>query len=807
MTNGRKTIGVMIGNANSPHTIETIHGICEAAKELDVNVIIFVGMHSSYFFREYFQKENQEDYDYQSMCVFDYRRLCDCDAMIVAYGTLSVFLNEKELKELQKSISEIPTVFLESKIETKSSRYLIADNYTGIRQIMDHLTQFHGYRNIVYLSGPVGNVDADERRRGYVDSMAEAGLEISETSIEYGDFSERVENQVNRLLDNNPDVEALVCANDVMAITAYEVIARRAKLFELAAGTGDEAGIKRYKKHIIGDSSSMGIAVTGYDNTSDAGNIEPPLTTVAQSPYSYGYMAVKSAIRLIDNPESAESITAMPKVVTRQSCGCRAGLHLEFPEMNERYRVSPELYASTAAEIYTNGLLPVEINEALSNKVYDIIYEIILKHVKRYLGISGEAFSSDEILEDTKKFLSSDVSRYIPRMTFVSAFNDYMMGILKNAKEGPMKDILIDAEAKISDYVYSKLFAESRDALAVYRHRTWFMPLISRDMANNLSSPEKMYYEAMSKLNVLGLGDSYLFILRETKKHRRNEKWTCPEELILVADTEGGEAHSYDLSSAPVVSSDRLLNELIFSDDGCANASVLNLYSGEVLYGVLVAKAEPEDVLSVYYAAVQISTALKYCETANAQQRAQSELQKIIREVEDKNEILRSLSEYDQLTGCYNRRGFLEKGLSMVKDNIGKKACMIYADLDHLKEINDRYGHSEGDFAIENVAKNIRMALPESAIIGRLGGDEFTAMFIMTDEMDADEFAANISNMSVRFNAISAKPFYVECSVGCSTFTCEMDTSLEDVMAKADNVLYDAKRRRRQSIVKKIMIL
>ena len=801
------TIGVMIGNANSPHTIDTINGIREAAAMAGVNVINFIGVHSSYFCAEYFEKESQEDYDYQSTCVFSYNKLCKLDALIVSYGSMTVFMSEKELNEFKRRIVGIPTVFLENNVEDTNVRYLTEDNYSGMKQIMNHMIKAHGYEHILYLSGPKGNLDSDERLRAYKDSMIEAGLRCDKLMIETGDFSENVKEQVDRLLDMNPNAEALVCANDVMAIAAYGVIRDRAKKYNEAVKAGDKENIERYKKHEVGGASENSIAISGYDNIGDSGNVDPPLTTVFQSPYSQGFKAVKTVLSLMENESAAESVTAAPKLVCRQSCGCRRNKQTEFPVLDDRFKVYPEQYAATAAQIYTNSVLPIELNDAVSDEVYNGIYNIILKNLKNYIGISGKKLSSDELLEDAKKFVNGNASRYIPRMTFVTAFNDFMLNILKNAKQPEERDILIDAESKISDYLYSKLYGETRDELMMFRHRTWFMPLISRDMVGNLDSLKEMYYDAMVKLRVLELGDVYLFVTDETIVHRKNERWDCPKELKLVAYTENGKVTAYDPKEAPVVSENDVINNYIKGSDGAYNASLLNLYSGENQYGVIVAKLAPEDALSLYCASVQISTALKYCETARAQKMAQKELKLIIKEVEDKNEILRSLSEYDQLTGCFNRRGFLEKGIELIRANSGSEACVVFADLDHLKEINDKYGHSEGDFAIGSIAKNMRAALPKDAIIARLGGDEFVALFLMKEGMDADLLVKNISNTSVSFNAISAKPFYVECSVGYKTFECNEEVSLEDVMEMADEFLYEAKARRRKSIVRRVTII
>ena len=94
----RYTIGVMIGNANSPHTMDLMQGIFHAAQSMDVNVILFLGIHSSYYYKSYFGEDVEDDYDYQFNAAYDYQAFADADALIIAYGSLCIFLDEKESK-------------------------------------------------------------------------------------------------------------------------------------------------------------------------------------------------------------------------------------------------------------------------------------------------------------------------------------------------------------------------------------------------------------------------------------------------------------------------------------------------------------------------------------------------------------------------------------------------------------------------------------------------------------------------------------------------------------------------------------
>lgn len=127
---------------------------------------------------------------------------------------------------------------------------------------------------------------------------------------------------------------------------------------------------------------------------------------------------------------------------------------------------------------------------------------------------------------------------------------------------------------------------------------------------------------------------------------------------------------------------------------------------------------------------------------------------------------------------------------------------MLFADLDHLKEINDSFGHAAGDFAITSAADYLRECMPEGAVIARIGGDEYVSLFVPEKECFYDDIILQIKEYAKYFNEKSKQPFYVELSVGVYEFICGEDTDLSEVFKKSDAVLYQQKKNRRKSIKK-----
>lgn len=129
--------------------------------------------------------------------------------MIIAYGSLCIFLDEKERKTFLDKYKDKPCVLAEERDHSGKATSIIADNYHGMYAVAEHLVRDHGYRRFTYLAGPHGNTDANERRQAVFDVMNAYKVSFDESRIAYGDFSSCVQQQVNQLLDENADKRAI----------------------------------------------------------------------------------------------------------------------------------------------------------------------------------------------------------------------------------------------------------------------------------------------------------------------------------------------------------------------------------------------------------------------------------------------------------------------------------------------------------------------------------------------------------------------------------------------------------------------
>ena len=176
-------------------------------------------------------------------------------------------------------------------------------------------------------------------------------------------------------------------------------------------------------------------------------------------------------------------------------------------------------------------------------------------------------------------------------------------------------------------------------------------------------------------------------------------------------------------------------------------------------------------------------------------------LNKDITKLKHMEEELRALSLKDDLTVLYNRRGFTtlaEQYLKMAKrENRG--LFVLYADLDNLKGINDKYGHHEGSYALIQIAKILTDSLRESDIIARLGGDEFAVIHVAFDEDNIKSIISRLQEKIKAYNARNHRDYNLSLSVGTSYFDPGHPSSLDQLLIKADEAMYEQKKKKKTS--------
>ncbi len=162
---------------------------------------------------------------------------------------------------------------------------------------------------------------------------------------------------------------------------------------------------------------------------------------------------------------------------------------------------------------------------------------------------------------------------------------------------------------------------------------------------------------------------------------------------------------------------------------------------------------------------------------------------------------LRNLSVTDDLTGLSNRRGFQTLAEQQIKleqhQGTARGLTLMFADLDGLKQINDKYGHEAGSNAIIAFSEVLRSALRSADLIARWGGDEFVILTIGSVGETADAIVDRIQTTLVKHNSESNEPYDLACSIGVTPVPADGGKSFENLIGEADAAMYNEKRLRK----------
>jgi len=789
---GSKTyhIGVLIGNAGTEHPREIITGVYDCVREENVEMTLFLGTQGQAL--DFWKQTNEitsSTYNYQYNNLYDYALLGEMDALVVSYGTICIFFSAREQDAFLSKFEGIPMVVLEAYNQGEENTYLITDNYQGQYDLIEHLASVHGYRKILYLSGPHNSIEASLRKKAYYDVMQKYGLPVTDSMVIEGDFTHKVEPLIEKLLDDNPDTDALACANDEMAAAAYNVCKRR----NIAIGTD--------------------LAITGYDDVDISMRLDPPLTTVNQDGVAMGYEAIKAVLNTCRG-EKEESRYMPAPLQIRGSCGCDFSYIKEDKELLESYSLieSSEDYS----QIYNTALVAFDLVKRNRNVPYSYrqlfinsckrLLSFMLKIRNNELPIDDREYISQAVLGECRKVFNSNFAEFRIHYSLSKTLNIVRMILDYESTKCNDNSVILTysiINSAMSSYIETLVAHYNEESTAQLRLDNHMISYAIQSLMECSDNDKLFYTRVMNILKERKVNNAFLYLNETPIRLVKGQETSCPDSMFMAVQMVNGVINVMPSKNVRITKTSGFAN--FYPDDEIKHQySAVLLFQEEEQYGLLVAEASFDVIDDLQCIALQISTALSYKDLRAKEAASRKELYSTLEKLEEKNKVLSLISSNDQLTSLYNRRGFMEQVLRMQNERIGKSAFLFFFDLDHLKEINDVFGHAEGDYAIINAANTLKSLFDNCGIISRLGGDEFVGV-ISYDDMD-DSVGLKIINrlkdFTSRFNAASDKPYYIEMSTGYTSFVFDKSLDINEVLKQADSVLYEAKQKRRSTICK-----
>lgn len=767
MTNGRLNIGLFICHLDNDYAYDICKGVDYAVKELDANLYIFPGMYINAAYHDPLKAH----YDYQYNSVFYYASPENLDVLIVSIGTIGSFLSESDIKSFLNNFKGIPILTLE--IEIPGYNCLYVDSRNGLCDAIEHLITVHNKKRIGFVSGREFNADAIDRLNIYKETLQAHDMPVNDNLIVHGNFSEYCEDIVGDLLDRNPDLDAIVFANDQMAMGGYNELKRR----------GIEIG--------------KDIAVTGYDDSPIALALVPNLSTVNASVPNLGYHAVYEAIEVLKNGHPKQSILNS-SFITRQSCGCTStSLHILKSLQLEPSHIDPDAVTKELED----QLLSDYRHNYMEAELRQYIHPLISAYITATLDSRITEYPIEDIITQIRSLLSSDIMLHVSFDKLSYLLNTMMNTMLSMITSDNKKCAFLSAAnimyQTMNQHNSNLRYLDRKD----YQVQVWNASYIARDTLDYGKDNDTCFANLLEKLKCLSFDSSYIYLYDDPVLQLSDGSWKIPDELILQAYD--NDTRSVVLQNQRVRSVDIFDNPYTPKNRRCT--FIVNpIFTNEQQHGLFVCEIPINKFHHIYSADLQLGTALKFLNLIKDQMSTHKQLMLSLQEIHNKNNQLNHLSVSDELTGLYNRRGFMELVTQLITaaTNTGKKAIICYADMDNLKLVNDKFGHKNGDYALKSIANILRASFQPDDILGRIGGDEFIAFAFVTSDTYIEKLHNNLAVNSDQLNQTSGKPYYIDISIGISEFICSPDISIEDVMSEADTALYVNKKYKRISVLK-----
>lgn len=221
------------------------------------------------------------------------------DGIIIFAGSLTNFGSQEVVNKFINFIPEnIPVLCLSVQLSDYDT--LVVDNYSPVKEIVSHLVKVHKKNKIAFIKGPADHIEAEERYEGYKDGLKVNNLDFDKSYVFKGDYSPHSgSNAVKKILSKGLKPDAVICSDDDTALGVYG----------------------EFKKNSI-DIIKAGISVTGFDNMNFTKGMEPQLTTVDQSLFLQGRLAIETLYGKINKRETTIH-KFIPHVIIRESCGCK----------------------------------------------------------------------------------------------------------------------------------------------------------------------------------------------------------------------------------------------------------------------------------------------------------------------------------------------------------------------------------------------------------------------------------------------------------------------------------------------------
>ena len=415
------------------------------------------------------------------------------DGIILFSNALHLANNKERIMELLENV-RCPIVTLGCSLGNYPE--VRTDNYAAMCELIEHYIVDHSMRKIHFVKGIEGNEDAEERYRAYEDTLKKHGIPVMQERISQGDFYVTGATRVARELLNSghPLPEAIVCANDIMAITICDILMEN------------------------GYRVPEDVVISGYDYTLEGRYHTPRITTVRCRFRQMCFEACRILLDEIDGKEVPAQIQLADEVILEESCGCHGRREKDDINKEKQY-----MNADILQRIFIHHMIALEKNltedttmEHWQQSLSEFIRQI---NPTEFYCCVNENFVDNVFMDGGMEQESMDEEERLAYSEMVNVVLAYQNGVFKKKMPFESKyafDEIFKNSEKSKLYIFSPLHYQDRnfgyfvfvDSGFPVSNQLYVSWLIS--MGNSIENMRKqsMLTNAMKRLDDMYVRDS-----------------------------------------------------------------------------------------------------------------------------------------------------------------------------------------------------------------------------------------------------------------------------------------------------------
>ncbi|MFW5684925.1 MAG: substrate-binding domain-containing protein [Spirochaetota bacterium] len=485
----RWNIGFCIDDMSGTYPTAIWTGVDDRAREIDVNLFLMAGGS--------FNAESATDM--QQAEIYDFLGSPRIDGFVLA---TTVYTKYRSLDWVRNYFDSYGKPYTSIGVAVPDRPSVLIENRQGLRDLLDHLMDEHGYRKVAFIRGPANHDEAEARFGCYKDALRKYSIPFNAELTEIGNFTRENGREVMaKMLDRlGGPPEAVAAANDYMALGAMDVLEER------------------------GYAVPRDCAVVGFDDIEEARFHSRPLSTVMQP---FGEQGAAALDLLVDTLEQrrVDPVRELPTVpVIRSSCGCLSAAVLELSRVETPDDAAASLDSRTVLSWMPEWFRSKPAASELARSIVDLL-------------ANGKTASVGEeaVLHELERILAGQVRTVHPLGEWNSFVTSLHAAVSRGAVTPRASAFMQKLRMIIGD------FRERRQVAAKNELSAGFTALqgVLLDLVSSFDA-EKIYSAVETRVPALGFPSVFLSLFDSTATFTPGSKLDVPDESHLTVAYEQG---------------------------------------------------------------------------------------------------------------------------------------------------------------------------------------------------------------------------------------------------------------------------